>query len=388
MVPVVAVGNSLNALGVVRSLGGSGIPVFAASDTPFCAVRLSRFATFVRVPSLRDRPLVEGLKAVARQIDRRAVLILSTDRQVTAVSAAREELEPFYTLALPCGETVEALNDKAKFEMYARRMSFPVPRTVILERGSDCRQLGELSMPVVLKFADKTLIPEDPVERPVRAETVEQATDIAGKMFARVPVVIAQEWIEGEDDDIYFTLFVCDSESRIRGIFPGRKITCEPPRVGITAICVAATEQHEELEDLTRQFVEQVRYVGIGGLEFKRDRRTGRFLIVEPTVGRTDWQEEIATLCGINIPLIAYWTALGESGTTHTPSDVSVAWRMSASYRCPPGALANGTPIVDGYFRWSDPLPGIYHYVVSAFLRRGIRFGRRLTERGWQFATR
>jgi predicted ATP-grasp superfamily ATP-dependent carboligase len=61
------------------------------------------------------------------------------------------------------------------------------------------------------------------------------------------------------------------------------------------------------LAGLTRHFIEQVRYEGIGGLEFKRDRRAGRIVIVEPTVGRTDWQSEIATLCGINIPLTVYW---------------------------------------------------------------------------------
>ena len=56
--------------------------------------------------------------------------------------------------------------------------------------------------------------------------------------------------------------------------------------------------------------------MGVGSLEFKRDRKTVKFMIVEPTVGRTDAQEEIATLCGVNIPLIAYSTALG--GTIRT----------------------------------------------------------------------
>ena len=46
-------------------------------------------------------------------------------------------------------------------------------------------------------------------------------------------------------------------------------------------------------------------------MEFKRDARTGEFLMIEPTVGRVDWQEEVATLNGVNIPLAAYLHEIG-----------------------------------------------------------------------------
>ena len=46
----------------------------------------------------------------------------------------------------------------------------------------------------------------------------------------------------------------------------------------------------------------------MGGIEFKRDGRTGEFLMIEPTVGRIDAQEEVATLHDANIPLAATFT--------------------------------------------------------------------------------
>jgi predicted ATP-grasp superfamily ATP-dependent carboligase len=388
MIPVVAVGNELNTLGVVRSLARSGIPVFVASDTRFCAVGLSRFCTLVRVPGLSGRALVDGLKLVAGQVGQKAVLLLSGDQQVKAVTEAREELEPFFFLRLPSTGTVQLLNDKAKFQTYAEQVGFPVPRAAILECGNDGHALASLSMPVVLKPADKTLMFDGSVQRPVRVETLAQATEEAARLHRDVSCVVAQEWIEGEDDDIYFTLFVCGSQNGTSAIFSGRKIICDPPKVGITALCIAAVEEHRRLADLTRHFIEQVHYEGIGGLEFKRDRRTGRFVIVEPTVGRTDWQSEIATLCGINIPLIAYWTALGHGGQPQAPSNHLVAWRSSAAYGPRAGTLARGTRVVDGYFRWSDPLPGIYHYAISAFLLRALRYARRVVRLGWAYALR
>jgi D-aspartate ligase len=62
----------------------------------------------------------------------------------------------------------------------------------------------------------------------------------------------------------------------------------------------------EELERTTREILDQISYLGFGGVEYKRDARDGRFLIIEPTVGRTDWPEEVAALAGVNIPLMGW----------------------------------------------------------------------------------
>jgi D-aspartate ligase len=132
---------------------------------------------------------------------------------------------------------------------------------------------------------------------------------------------------------------------------------------------VAATEEHQALAAQTQAFVTHSHYRGIGGLEFKRHRRTGQFVVVEPTVGRTDWQEEIATLCGVNIPAIAYRTALGEHVESVEPIDPTIAWRVSIKYRPRARTLPPGTRIVDGYFRRTDPLPGVYsvaHWCLGA----------------------
>jgi D-aspartate ligase len=124
-----------------------------------------------------------------------------------------------------------------------------------------------------------------------------------------------------------------------------------------------------ELTAATREFVDRVGYRGLGSLEFKFDRGIGRFQIIEPTVGRTDWQEEIATLCGVNLPLIAYLTALEQAPPPPGPA-ARLAWRQSLGFRIPRAA---GVAAVDGFFRWSDPLPGLYYYVFEQFLMRAWR---------------
>ena len=331
MTPVVVVGGVLTALGVVRSLASAGIPVYLACDTRFCPAGLSRQCTLLRVPDLKGQGLVDGLLSIAGRIGEKAVLILSSDLQVVAVSRARAALEAHYFLGLPTETMVDVLMDKAKFQPYAEEIGLPVPRAVMLDEGHDEQALDALSMPVVVKPADHELAP---AERTTRADTLAEARAVARRMRCAASSVVVQEWIDGDDDDIYFTLFVCDGQARIVALFTGRKMICAPPLVGSTALCVAATtEQHQTLAAQTQAFVTYSQYHGIGGLEFKRHRRTGQFVVVEPTVGRADWQEEIATLCGVNIPAVAYRTALGEPVGSVGAIDTAVAWRASFRYR-------------------------------------------------------
>ena len=62
---------------------------------------------------------------------------------------------------------------------------------------------------------------------------------------------------------------------------------------------------------MTRRFVKRTGFVGMGSIEFKWHAGRRGYLVIEPTVGRADWQEEIATLCGENIPYRAYRHELG-----------------------------------------------------------------------------
>jgi D-aspartate ligase len=376
LVPAVVVGGTLNGLGVVRSLARGHMPIYLLETTRQCAAGWSWHSRYVRVPALDGPGFSERLVNLGKQLACRPVLILTSDQSVNWVSSHRSEIEPWYRISLPSDDMVRALADKTLFQQLAEREGLPVPRTVCVTDVADVAQLTSLTPPLIVKPADKTLVLNGAVERVVQAATVTEAQVACRNMLARAPRIVVQEWIDGPDDEITFTLFSCDDEGRILGIFPGRKLLCSPPAVGSTAVCVAAPEVAEELRGPTLQFIRCVGYRGLGSLEFKRDPRSGRSLIIEPTVGRTDWQEEIATLCGVNLPLLSYLDALGVSTPPVDGSFPSVAWRSTAAFRTP---LARGLRMIDGFFRWSDPLPALYYYVFERALlrlwRRAVRLG-------------
>jgi D-aspartate ligase len=112
----------------------------------------------------------------------------------------------------------------------------------------------------------------------------------------------------------------------------------------------------------------------LGSLEFKLDEAARRFVIIEPTVGRTDWQEEIATLNGVNLPLIAYRYEVDLPPAPPVQIERAAAWRESFRFRKVGAVLGSDIRIYDCYWRMNDPMPAVIYYanLVSGYLRRRI----------------
>jgi hypothetical protein len=94
-------------------------------------------------------------------------------------------------------------------------------------------------------------------------------------------------------------------------------------------------------------------------------------LMIEPTVGRVDGQEEVATHHGANIPLAAY---LREIGAAVSPAEVDpppVVWRDSFSHwRTDPNDR-----ISDAYWRLDGPMPAVFSLIGQSmgFIRKTVR---------------
>jgi D-aspartate ligase len=367
--PVVVVGGSVAGLGVARSLTAAHTSIVVLDTSRFNAALWSRHGSGRVIASMSGRPLIDELKAVARGFTQPPLLILTQDAAVEAVSQWRAELEDCYRFLLPSAATVDLLNDKGRFHDFAMQEGFPVPRGVVFTSAGGLAELDSMAAPVVVKPARKSALQHPGLDRATRFDSMDEAKAHCASLLQHNADAIVQEWIEGPDHGIYFCLFFCDTSGAPLRIFTGRKLSAFPPGVGSTATCIAAPQVQAELEALTVRLTTRVRFAGMGGLEFKRDENTGAFVIIEPTVGRTDWQEEIATLSGVNIPMAALAFASGQPVRPAACGAAAVAWRTSLKHRAPIGLRDAGIPIVDGYWRATDPVPGLIFYAVEPVRR-------------------
>lgn len=368
--PAVIVGGELNGLGVCRSLARGNVPAYVLARRRFDAAMWSRYATPVASGALHGQALIDQLRVLAGRFEERPALIITDELALLTISEFRDEIRTTYRCRLPEHATVMMLHNKAQFHEFAVARDIPVPQAEVLRGAADIRRIQRLRVPVIVKPADKRIVHAGRVLRVAAAPDWKSAAALSRKLLDATGEVIVQECIEGPDSSIYFCLFY-RAAGQTTVMYTGRKLASSPPGTGSTALCTAAGEIAKILEPLTHSFLEAVEYQGFGSVEYKWDPASGRFVVIEPTVGRTDWQEEIATLSGVNIPLVGYCREY-DLPVPATVPDQRTVWQASFVERIKAATapLPTDTIVVDGYWRRDDPLPALVHYpkdfVISA----------------------
>lgn len=363
MPAAIILGGGKTSLGVVRSLAQAGLRPVVVVAAKRDVAALSRHARRFSVANFDDDTLVEGLCRLRTGLPHGGVLICAEDRPVSTLSRCRDRLAPYFSFQLPPHELLLKLILKDPFFQLAQRSGFPVPGTVLLRNRGDLGSLRDLRPPLCVKPNGRSDAYDSTFEKAYRLESRIDARLLCERVLDAVGEVLVQEWIEGPNDSIYFSL--CCMGDPVPVAFTGRKGRSWPPQTGVTASCWAAPEVAEKLEDLTIRFFREVGVTsGLASMEFKRDQRDGCFLMVEPTVGRADSQEEVAAFCGINLSLVAYCDAAGlprprlRLDPTHVWRDEFTDFtsarilRTRCSY--PPGQR-----IHNAYWRWDDPAPAL-----------------------------
>lgn len=389
--PAVVLGAGVNGLGVVRSLAQSGVPVWLVDGDLHAPAMRTRYGRKLKAPAMAGSSLVDWLVALGqcRFSKRRPVLFLTQEDSVRTVSEARDKLMPYYRLVLPEHRLLVELMHKEDFYRHARAAGSPVPLTLHLRGPQDLSQVSQMRFPAVLKPGRHDHAYAARFKKAYRIDDRDGAIARCHEILSVLPDLILQEWIEGEDSDIFFCLQYIGGDGKKVATFTGRKIRSWPPQVGGTASCMAAPEAHAVLDRLTSDFFSATGFVGMGSMEYKRDRSSGRYFMVEPTVGRTDYQEEVATLNGTNIPFAAYCHELGlpvpDGAATH-----NVLWRhtmidrWSAEIQGQNRGRDNLDPsrAVDAYWRAYDPAPWLFMQGYSVLNRLKHRARRLVSARG------
>jgi len=376
----IVVGGGLNALGVVRSLGNDGVPVIVLDTAHHSPATRSRYGMAQVIRSLEGPELLADLQRVAQGLDTDAVLILTEEKSVETVSALRNLLPSRLRIRLPEHERLMQLMHKQDFYDLAESLQAPVPRTVRLQGAQDLPKISSLQFPCVFKPSGKSYEYGALFKKAYKVGSADEVAQLYRKIEPVLADMVVQEWIEGVDSEIYFCLQYIGRGGEVVGSFAGRKIRSWPPRIGGTASCTAAWEHADELTRLTADFFHQVDFSGMGSMEYKRDQRDGRFYMVEPTVGRTDFQEEVATVNGCNLPLLAYCYELGLPLPLVKAVEPPRIWcdaqieRWSAQESGdPPDTRSSSHVKTDAYWRWNDPRPALDHYtqrVMQALARK------------------
>jgi predicted ATP-grasp superfamily ATP-dependent carboligase len=277
------------ALAIIRSLGRSGVPVYAVLDGPGSPAGLSRYLTgrFSWTPDLDDVPaLLAGLREMAAAIPGRAVLIPTDDAGAILIAEHADVLEPVFLLPRQPAGLPRQLASKEQLAALCREVGVPTPEVrAVPALGGLTGDTGGLTFPLVVKIAE----PWQPGERHgLKSTTIVDDAEQLAALAARFPdgkgpAVLLQEYLPADScEDWFFHGHVGeepDGSAVFRMSVTGQKIRSFPPTAGITTL--GRAWDNPELRAVAEKFLAGVGYRGIVDLDFRLDRRTGVYHLLD-----------------------------------------------------------------------------------------------------------
>lgn len=312
IVPVLAFGKDITALGVIRAFGRRGIPCSLASSP-------GNLATHSRWYKPAERPIEETIEPEVLEDYltglslNRAVLMPCSDRWATCVSRLSPPVLGRFASSISKPEVLDLFVDKAAFARLLESHTVPHPRTVNADAEESLEHVSEDILPgFFLKPRDSKRCTEVFgtkafffADRQAMHEQWRQMQDAGCG-------AVLQEYVPGSPAAHYFIDGFIDREGVVRAVFARRRLRIFPPDFGNSTAMVSVPSERvaQGRNDLLR-LLGGVGYRGIYSAEFKLDERDGLLKLLEVNA-RPWWYVEFAALCGVDVCDLAYRDALGE----------------------------------------------------------------------------
>jgi predicted ATP-grasp superfamily ATP-dependent carboligase len=283
--PVLVLTLHHGALGIARSLGRLGVPVYAAGDDPSIAAARSRYFREVVRWSTRDAgEAVEQLLRIGERLER-PLLLPTSDAATVLVEDHAERLLDVFEFRPRRAGLARALASKREMYALCLEHGVPTPRTEFPGSVDEARALlDEMMLPVVLKPVDGSIVPPSAGPKTVVAARADEAVAVVARLSGNV---LMQEYIPGGSESVWmFNGYFGADGGCLFGV-TGRKLRQHPAHGGVTSLgqCV----RNETVHESTQRFMSAVGYTGILDCGYRYDRRDGlyKLLDVNPRIGST-----------------------------------------------------------------------------------------------------
>jgi len=309
------IGGEHPGLGVARSLGRRGIPVYVLDDQQSIS-SFSRYVTrTVRTQDLRDeRKTIDAVLETGHRFNlRNWVLFPTRDETVAAFSRHREELADFFRVTTPDWSTIEWAWDKKKSYELATELGIPCPQTFNPLSSDDLVPLYP-KLPLAIKPAVKENFFYATGAKAWRADTAAQLHELYDRAARQIrpEEILVQEIIPGDgSEQVSYCAFFRDGQAH--GTLVACRARQHPREFGRAATYVESIDL-PEIEELSIRFLNAINYYGLVEVEFKRDPRDGQYKLLDVNA-RTWGFHSLGCPAGVDFPYLLFADQMGASVT-------------------------------------------------------------------------
>ena len=365
-------GADYRGLGIVRSLGRRGIPVWVMKQDGLMLGAASRYASrSLSSPSSDDgRKLLDFLVdlAVKEGVAGWAVFPTS-DETVTLIARHHQLLSEYYRLTTPPWRVLRWGCDKRLLYRLAQDLGVDRPWT-FCPRNRDELAALECPFPVILKPAMRlgfNRLTRDKAWRVENRASLLARYDEACKLLAP-EMLMVQELLPGGGESQFSYATLCRDGVPLASVV-ARRTRQFPMDFGRFSTYVETIEEPRLVEPSVR-LLSAMAFTGLVEVEFKRDSRDGKFKVLDVNPRVWGWH----TLCGragVDFPHLAWRLARGEP-VPDVRARAGERWvRMGADLSVAIQEILGGRLSLRTYlkslqgslecsmFAWDDPMPGL-----------------------------
>ena len=369
-------------LGVIRSLGRLGVPVYGVHEGPLAPAASSRYLRgrcfWQPGPDDADR-IRAGLLRLAERIGQQAVLIPTDDAGAIFLAEHGEALRRSFLFPQQRGGLPRQLAGKYSLYQLSRELGVPCPQAAVPESAAAARDFAAAhGYPLIAKLTEPW---QSGSLRSTSILTSQDQLDALWQASAGAGVML-QELIGGRGENDWFFHGYCDAGSSCRPAFTGVKERSYPPHAGLTSF--GRSEPNSRLRSQVTGLLSRLGYRGILDLDLRWDPRDDQYKLLDfnPRIGAQF--RLFRDTAGLDVAIAQYLDLTG----SELPAGEQVAGRRFL--------VENYDPIAAlGYWRRGEL--GLRSWLTSVrsadetawFARDDLRpFGLMCLRMGWRLATR
>jgi len=289
------IGLCSHGLAMSRALHDTGIEVHALEAKSNLPSVKTNSAKVHFISSINNDGLIIDLLNYRKTVDEQRPIVLfpTNDNNVKVLANNIDRLSPHYKISWAnCADTVRSLLLKSNIEARCKEVGLHYPKSFVVNSREDIVTAGDyFEFPIIAK-------PVKPQSgfKTKKCNNANELSLLIDAFHSDLPILL-QDWVEGSDKDLYFgALYLKDGE--VCTEFVGQKLESYPPAMGQTTAAITCVQ--DEVLKLTKEFFDGLAMSGPVSLELKRDQR-GKYFVIEPTVGRTDFWVGLCVSAGCNL---------------------------------------------------------------------------------------
>ena len=241
-------------LGIIRSLGRKGIPVYGVHQSKWEPAARSRFLQRIFVwdfSSATADDSVKFLLKLAQTIEKKPILIPTSDVTAGVVAENAGQLADQYLLATPSPEVVHQFSCKKRTHDLCHKLGVPTAVTALVQSKEEALDFARTwNFPIIVKGRDGAFrLRKKETARVAIVSGEQELLNIFNQnLMTGAPGLILQEYIAGGDDTVWMFNGYFNDQSQCLFGATGRKLRQFPAHRGSTSLGICEKNETVELK--------------------------------------------------------------------------------------------------------------------------------------------